>query len=106
MSPYYARLSSHRRISDSDVVSATGCPLTALALGRLPADQDDLLAAERIARERLARRGFAPAEFYAAWDAGLIGWRELLRRLDQHIIHRTLGKPPARTGGRDGPHRG
>ena len=75
----------------------SGCPLTLLALGRAPAHSGELAQAERVARERLECRGFRAEDFYAAWDARQIGWRELLRQLDQHIIHRTLGKPPRRS---------
>jgi hypothetical protein len=74
--------------------SYAACPLNILFAD----EKREVEATMRASEEALARHGFASADFYRAWDAGLIGVRELLRIVDQTLT-------AALMGGRDFPGR-
>jgi hypothetical protein len=68
------------------------CPLAALALGGVPQEKTDLERAVHVSARHLARHGFRPADFYRAWDNGLIRPATLLRLIDRHLTARALGR--------------
>jgi hypothetical protein len=72
------------------------CPLTVLALGRAPRSADELRETAIRAEDRLREHGLHARDFYAAWDAGLIPSRFLLRMVDEELTRRALA--PRRTG--------
>lgn len=64
------------------------CPLSLLF-----ADKNrDVEATVRASEEALGRHGFKSADFYEAWDMGLIQTRELLRIVDRTLTAALLGE--------------
>ncbi len=90
----WGEIGSHR---SEPAYRSTACPLTALALGRAPTNAEDLARAEQVANERLARYGYSPHDFYAAWDRGLISRLVALRWVDRMMTQRTMA-PRRRSG--------
>jgi hypothetical protein len=85
--------------SDEAEARRSGPSYAACPLNILFADEKrEVEATMRASEEALARHGFTSADFYRAWDAGLIGVRELLRIVDQTLT-------AALMGGRDLPGR-
>ena len=85
--------------SDEAASRGSGQSYAACPLNILFADEKhEVEATIRASEEALARHGFTSADFYRAWDAGLIGVRELLRIVDQTLT-------AALMGGRDLPGR-
>jgi len=74
--------------------SYAACPLNILFAD----EKREVKATIRASDEALARHGFTSADFYRAWDTGLIGAGELLRIVDQRLT-------AALMGGRDLPGR-
>jgi len=68
----------------------TGCPLNALFIREARAMGGGLRAAINLSRVRMGRHGFGPADFYGAWDAGLLSCLELRDRVERHLTARLM----------------
>lgn len=66
------------------------CPLTALACGAAPADDDAAREAAIRAEDLLRAHGHSARDFYGPWDAGIIPSWQLLRRVDGEITRRLM----------------
>jgi len=66
----------------------TGCPLNALFIREARAMGGDLRSAIELSRVRMGRHGFAPSDFYGAWDAGVLSCVELRDRVERHLTER------------------
>ena len=81
--------------------SESACPLAVLALGRAPHSEDEVRETAIRAEDLLRAHGLRARDFYAAWDAGLIPSRFLLRLVDEELTRRAF--EPGRAGRRPEP---
>ena len=67
----------------------TGCPLAALFLNEARQLGGGTGLAAHISEVRMASEGFTPADFYVAWDVGLLNQIDLRIQVEQHLVART-----------------